>query len=77
MPAETVPDGVLPDEIAVALDDRVRGAMLEDLVREERGVNAAEDDPGAALARQAADLVAAPRVAGVDADADDVTLGDR
>ena len=35
-------------------------------------MNAAEDDPGAALARQPADLVAAQRVAGVDADADDV-----
>ena len=35
-------------------------------------MDAAEDDPGAALARGAPDLVAAQRVARVDADADDV-----
>ena len=35
-------------------------------------MDAAEDDPGAALARRASDLVAAQGVAGVDADADDV-----
>jgi hypothetical protein len=35
-------------------------------------VDAAVDDPGAALAGHAADLVAAQGVAGVDADADDV-----
>ena len=47
------------------------------LVRIQRGVNAAEHDPGAAFARDAADLVAAQRVAGVDADADDVAGLDR
>ena len=50
--------------------------MLVGFVREERGVNAAEDDPGAALARHPADFVAAQRIARMDADADDVARGD-
>ena len=50
----------------------MRAAVLVRLLGKERRVNAAEDDPRAALARHAADLVAAQRVAGVDADADDV-----
>ena len=39
-------------------------------------MNAAEDDGRAALARLAADLVAAQRVERMDADADDVAAGD-
>ena len=42
------------------------------LFRKQRRVDAAEDDPGAPLAREPADFVAAERIAGVDADADDV-----
>ena len=61
-----------PDQVAVALHHGVRLAALERLLRKQRGVNAAVHDPGAALAGHAADLVAAQRVAGVDADADDV-----
>ena len=62
-----------PGEVSVAADDGVGGAVGEGLVGVERGVDAAEDDPGAALAGDAADFVAAERVEGVDADADDVT----
>ena len=51
-------------------------AEVERFVRKERGVNAAEDDPRAALARDPADLVAAQRVARMDADADDVARRD-
>jgi hypothetical protein len=39
-------------------------------------MDAAEDDPGAPLAREPPDFVAAKGVARVDADADDVPLGD-
>ena len=35
-------------------------------------MNAAEHDVGAALAREPSDFVAAQRIAGMDADADDV-----
>ena len=40
-------------------------------------MNAAEDDPGAALAHLASDLVTAERVAGMNADADDVARANR
>src|SRR5437588_5427546 len=46
-------------------------------VRKQRGMNAAEDDPGAALAHLASDLVTAERVAGMNADADDVARANR
>ena len=72
MAGQAVRDDFGPDEVAVALDDRVRLALLQGLFGIQRGVNAAIDDPGAALARHLADLVAAQSVAGVDADADDV-----
>jgi hypothetical protein len=42
------------------------------LFREESGVNATVDDPGAALASDAADFVAAKGVPSVHADADDI-----
>ena len=61
-----------PDAIAVTLDDRVRPAELQRLIRIKRRVDAAVDNLRAALARQAADLVAAQGVAAVDADADNV-----
>src|ERR1700733_5477266 len=47
-------------------------ASFKGFFGEERGVNAAVDDPCSAGAGHAADLVAAQCVAGVDADADDV-----
>ena len=72
MPARAVAQHLAPDDVAVALDDRVRPAELVRLVRIERGVNAAVDDGRAAALGRVADLVAAQRVAGVNADADDV-----
>ena len=45
-------------------------------IREQRGVNAAVHNPCAARAGLTADFVASPRITGVDADADDVALGD-
>ncbi len=69
---EAVGDGLRPGDVAVAFDDGVGLAALEGFFGKERGVDAAVDDPGSALAGHAADLVAAQGVAGVDADADDV-----
>ena len=66
-----------PDAIAVALDDGMGAAVLERLVREQRRVDAAVDDVGAALARGAADFIASQRVEGVNADPDDVARGHR
>src|SRR4030095_9381963 len=61
-----------PDAIAVALDDRGRGAVLEHLVRVQRRVDAAVNHVRAARLRRAPDFVAAQRVQRVNADADDV-----
>ena len=61
-----------PYEIAVAPDDGMRGAEGERLVGIERRVDAAEDDECPAGASLLADFVSVDRVAGVDADADDV-----
>jgi hypothetical protein len=47
-------------------------AAFEGFFREEGGVDAAVDDPSSTFAGDAADFVAAERVAGVYADADDV-----
>ena len=57
-------------------DDRVRLPAFARFVGEQRRVNAAEDDPRAARARRLSDRIAAQRVAGVDADADDVARRD-
>ena len=65
-----------PDQIAVALDDRVRRAMLARFVGIERRVDAAEHDRRAALAREAAEVIPAQRVRRVDADADHVARRD-
>ncbi len=54
----------------------MRAAVLVDFVRKQRGVNAAEDDPGAARAREPSNLVSPKRVPRVDPDADDVALRD-
>ena len=71
-PRLAVAQHLTPDVIAIAPRHRVRAAELDRLVRIERRVNAAVDDVRAALARRAPDFVAAQRVAGMDADADDV-----
>ena len=76
VPCGEISQHLRPDDVAIALDDRVRGAVLARFVRVERGVNAAEDDRRATLAREAADLIAAQRVRGVDADADDIARFD-
>jgi hypothetical protein len=61
-----------PGDVAVALDDGVRLAAFQSLFREKGGVNAAVDDPCSTGSRQAAHLVAAKGVAGMNTDADDV-----
>src|SRR5205823_687967 len=70
-------DDARPDDVAVAAHDRVRLTVSRGFVRKQRGMNAAEDDPGAALAHLASDLVTAERVAGMNADADDVARANR
>ena len=62
---------------ALAAHDRVRLTVSRGFVRKQRGMNAAEDDPGTALAHLASDLVTAERVAGMNADADDVARANR
>ena len=69
---EDVGDGFAPGDVAVAFDHGVSVASFEGFFGKERGVDAAVDDPGTALAGDATDLVAAEGVAGVNADADDV-----
>src|SRR5439155_21311048 len=70
-------DDARPDDVAVAAHDRVRLTVSRGFVRKQRGMNAAEDDPGTALAHLASDLVTAERVAGMNADADDVARANR
>ena len=65
-----------PDQIPIAADDRVRLAMLPGFVRVERGVNPAEHHVSAAGSNETAQLIAADRIGGVDADADHVTCRD-
>jgi hypothetical protein len=69
---ETIGDHSTPDDVAVPLYDRVRAAVLVDFVGKERRMDAAVDHPRAFLAHLAADFVAFQRIAGMDADADDV-----
>jgi hypothetical protein len=52
-------------------------SKLAAFIRIQRGMDPPEDHRGAARTRRAADLVATQRIAGVDADADDVTTLDR
>ena len=72
-----VGDHRAPDRVAVALDDGVGAAELVGFLGVEGGVDAAEDHVCARGARGPADLVAPQRVAGMDADADDVARLDR
>ncbi len=48
--------------------------MILNLFGEQRGVNAAEDHGGAAFANDPPQFVAAKRIGGVNADADDISL---
>jgi len=61
-----------PHDVAVAADDRVGAAELVRFVGIQGGVDSAVDDGRAARSQRDADLVPAQRIAGVDADADDV-----
>ncbi len=65
-----------PGDVAVALHDRVSATQLVRFFGIQRRVDATEHHVGAALAHFAADLVAAQRVARVNADADDVPGAD-
>ena len=61
-----------PDDITVAFDDGMRAAETVRLFGIKRRVDAAEDHRRTSRPRDHADFVAAKRVAGVNADADDV-----
>src|SRR5581483_7803708 len=69
---ETVRDDLRPDDVAVAPHHGMRRALDSRFVWKQRRVNPAVDDVRAARPDLAADFVPAKRVAGVDADADDV-----
>ena len=74
----------MSDDMDINAGEILSGRSLESVGREifekilscsRDGLDAAEDDRRAPFAHQPADFVAAQRVAGVDADADDVTVG--
>src|SRR5437773_801769 len=65
-----------PDVIAVAADDGVALPVLARLLGIQRRVNATVHDVRATLAGTPADLVSAMAVGGMNADADDVVVGD-
>ena len=67
-----VPNRKPPSNVAIPLDDGVRVSTLEAFLREEGGVDSAVDDGGSALTGDASHLIAAKRIAGVDADADNI-----
>jgi hypothetical protein len=64
---------LFPDNISIALDDRVGAAAFKGLFREEGGVDTAVDYGGAALPGLLSDVVSAESVAGVNTDAYDVS----
>jgi len=66
-----------PDHIAVTGDHGMRGAVLVRFLREQRGVDAAIDDPRAPGTRGLADFVPPEHVAGVNTDAHHVAGLDR
>ena len=61
-----------PDHISIALDYRMSASQFVGLIGVEGGVNSSEHHVGAAFAGQFPDFVAAERVGGVDADADNI-----
>ena len=71
-----VEDG-LPDDIAVPAHNSVCASERVGLGRIERGMNAAEDDVGAARTRELSDFVPAKRVPGMDPDADDIARSEQ
>ena len=62
-----------PRLVAIAPDHRMRAAPFERFLRVQSGVNAAENHGRAAFARQAAKLVSAQSIAGVDSDPHHIT----
>jgi hypothetical protein len=70
---EAIGDYFGPGHVAIAFDDGVGFSGGKGFFGKEGGVNAAVDDPCSAGAGHAADGVSAESVAGVDADADDVS----
>ena len=75
-PRDAVLERPSPGQIAVTLDDGVGATEFVGLLREERGVDATVDHGRAGLPRQTTNLIAAERVARVDADADDIASDD-
>src|SRR5271165_6070672 len=75
--AETVLQHSCPDDVAVALHHGMSASEFERFFGIESGVNAAVNDIRPTSARSAADFVAAERIAGVNANADDIALMDR
>src|SRR5690606_19781809 len=69
----TVLDDAWPYHIAITANDRVRTSPLVGFIGEQRRVNAAKHDPGAACARHLPDCVPTQRIAGVNADAHHVS----
>jgi len=70
---EAVGYDATPGDVAIAFDDGVGFAFFEGLLGKEGGVNSAVYDPGAARSRYSSNFVSAQGVAGMDADADDVS----
>ena len=73
MPGETVCYSPGPNDVAIALHHRVPHAALQRFLREKRRVNAAIHNPCAPLAGHRTHLVPAQSIAGMHADADDVS----
>ena len=65
-----------PDDVAVSLDHRMCPPDAVRFLRIECGVNSAEDDIGAALPSQSANLIPAQGIPRMDADADDISALD-
>jgi hypothetical protein len=61
-----------PDDVAIAPHHGVRAAKAVCLVRVQAGMNPTEDHGCASSACGGADLVAPKRIAGMNADADDI-----
>jgi hypothetical protein len=61
-----------PHAIAIAFDHSVRAANTKRFVGIERGVDTAEHNVGASLARDLANFIATQRVSGVNTDSDNV-----
>jgi hypothetical protein len=69
-------DRLAPCDVSVAFDHGVAAAEVKRLVGIQRGVNPAIHDLGPLLSRKLADLVPSQGIACVDADSDDIAVGD-